>query len=291
MAILHDEDTRFKGLEKKIGFFVIVAFLGIVVTIVAVGIQHDVFASKTRLFFVTDSGTGIEEGMAVKLSGFDIGKVDRLELTNNAQVKVTLSILRSYMKWVKSDSKARLIKESVIGANVIEIMPGSDKEKSLENNAQIAFERGRGLGQVVDQLYSEVIPLIDDLKRIARRADMLLAGLPATQQKLDATLTSARKNLENLEKVTASDLPAMMKRGRETMDKTNETMDKTSETMDKADQTMNKADETMNKADETMDKAKKVVDSVGRTWPISRNIKVPRSKTLPVDSYAPGRSP
>jgi phospholipid/cholesterol/gamma-HCH transport system substrate-binding protein len=263
MAILHDDDTRFKGLEKKIGFFVIIALLGIVLTVVAVGIQHDVFSPKTRLFFITDSGQSIDEGMAVKLSGFNIGKVEKLELTDDAKVRVTLSILRGYMKWVKSDSKARLVREGVIGANVVEITPGSDKEKSLEHNTQIAFERGRGLGQVVDQLYAEVIPLIDDLKRVARRADTLLAGLPATQQKLDTALTSATKNFENLEKVTASDLPAMTKSGRETMEKASETMEKTN----------------------------KVVDSVSRTWPISKNIKEPRSETLPVDSYAPDQAP
>ena len=256
MAILHDDDARFKGLEKKIGFFVIIALLGIVLTIVAVGIQQDVFSPKTRLFIITDSGNEISEGMAVKLRGFNIGKVEKLELTDDARVKVTLSILRSHMQWVKSDSKARLLKEGVIGANIIEITLGSEKEKPLEHNALIAFERERGLGQVVDQLYAEVIPLIDDLKRVARRADTLLAGLPATQQKLDAALTSASKNFENLEKVTASDLPAMTKRGRE-----------------------------------TLDSAKKVVDSVSRTWPISSNIKEPRSETLPVDSYVPGQTP
>jgi len=262
MAILHDEDARFKGLEKKIGFFVIVAMLGIALTVVAVGIQHDVFSAKTRLFFIADSGQSIDEGMAVKLSGFNIGKVEKLDLTDDAKVRVTLSILRDYMKWVKSDSKARLVKEGVIGANVIEITPGSDKEQVLENNARIVFERERGLGQVVDQLYAEVIPLIDDLKRVARRADTLLAGLPATQQKLDATLNSAKRNFDNLEKVTASDLPAVTKRGRETMDKANE----------------------------TMDKADKVMDSVSHTWPISKNIKEPRSETLPVDSYAPDQN-
>ena len=256
MAILHDEDTRFKGLEKKIGLFVVVAFLGIVLTIIAVGIQQDLFSPKTRLFIITDSGQDISEGMAVKLRGFNIGKVEKLELTNDARVKVTLSILRSHMKWVKSDSKARLVKEGVIGANVIEITLGSDKEQVLEHNAQIVFERERGLGQVVDQLYAEVIPLIDDLKRVARRADTLLAGLPATQQKLDAALTSATKNFTNLEKVTASDLPAITKRGRE-----------------------------------TLDSAKKVVDSVSHTWPISSNIKEPRPETLPVDSYVPDQVP
>jgi phospholipid/cholesterol/gamma-HCH transport system substrate-binding protein len=263
MAILHDEDVRFKGLEKKIGLFVIAALLGIVLTIIAVGIQHDVFSPKTHLLFVTDSGQDISEGMEVKLRGFNIGKVERLELTDDARVKVTLSILRSYMKWVKTDSKARLIKEGVIGANVIEITPGSDKEISLEQNAQLDFERERGLGQVVDNLYAEVIPLIDDLKRVVHRADTLLAGLPATQQKLDAMIYSASKSFENLEKVTASDLPAIMKRGRETMDK----------------------------ASETMDKADKVMDSVSHTWPISTNIKEPHSETLPVDSYVPDQAP
>jgi len=163
MAILHDDDARFKGLEKKIGFFVIIALLGIVLTVIAVGIQQDVFSPKTRLFIVTDSGNEISEGMAVKLRGFNIGKVEKLELTDDARVKVTLSILRSHMKWVKSDSKARLLKEGVIGANIIEITLGSEKEKPLEHDAQIAFERERGLGQVVDQLYAEVVPLIEDL--------------------------------------------------------------------------------------------------------------------------------
>ena len=256
MAILHDEDARFKGLEKKIGFFVIIALLGIVLTVIAVGIQQDVFSPKTRLFIITDSGNEISEGMAVKLRGFNIGKVEKLELTDDARVKVTLSILRSHMQWVKSDSKARLLKEGVIGANIIEITLGSEKEKPLEHDAQIAFERERGLGQVVDQLYAEVVPLIEDLKRVARRADTLLAGLPATQQKLDDTLTSAKKNFENLEKVTASDLPAMTRKGRE-----------------------------------TLEGAKKVVDSVSRTWPISSNIKEPRTETLPVDSYSDGSSP
>ena len=263
MAILQDDDKRFKGLEKKIGLFVIVALLGIALTVIAVGVQHDAFSPKTRLYFVSDSGTGIDEGLDVKLSGFVIGKVEKLELTDGARVRVTMAIKNNYMKWVKRDSRARLLKEGVIGANIIEVTPGSVVEPVLEEDAQIAFERERGLGQVVDELYAEVIPLIEDLKRVARRADALLAGLPATQEKLDAALTSAKKNFENLEKVTASDIPAITKRGRETVEK----------------------------AGETMEKANKVVDSVSRTWPISTKIKAPAAETLPVDSYAPASAP
>jgi len=251
MAILQDDDARFKGLERKVGWFVLVAILGIVIAVVSIGIQQDVFSPKTRVFFVTDSGQDINEGMAVKLSGFVIGKVKKLELTDDARVKVTLSLLREYMKWVRGDSRARLLKEGVIGATVIDITPGTETTPVLARDSQIAFERERGLGQIVDQLYAEVIPLIEDMKRVLDRADTVLAGLPATQKKLDTALDSATRNLQSLEKVTATDLPAITRKGRE-----------------------------------TLDSAKKVVDSVSKTWPVSRHIEQPRSETLPVDSYS-----
>lgn len=256
MALLQDNDARFKGIEKKIGMFVILAIVGILLTVLAIGVHRGVFTPKTPLHFITDSGQSLDAGMAVKLSGFKIGQVDKLELTEQAQVRVTLSVEDKYMPWVRTDSKARLMKENVIGANFIEITPGKEPARPLASGSPITFERERGLGQVVDELYAQVQPLIEDLKRVVRRADTLLAGLPATQQKLDTAIISATKNLDNLEKVTASDLPAITKRGRE-----------------------------------TLDGAKKVVDSVSRTWPIRGHIKEPQIEALPVDSYEAANPP
>ena len=256
MAILQDDDARFRGIEKKIGLFAIVAVLGIILIIVSVGIRQDFFSPKTRLFFVTDSAQGIDSGMAVKLSGFRIGTVEKLELTDKARVKVTLSIIDQYMSWVRTDSNVRLVTESVIGANIIEVVPGTETAAKLTENSEIAFVRERGLSQVVGDLYSEVVPLIEDMKRVVNRVDKLVAGLPPTLEKMDSALTSANKSFTNLEKMTASDLPALTRQGRE-----------------------------------TIEKAGKVVDSVSRTWPISRNIEAPHSETLPVDSYSQGNVP
>ncbi len=230
--------------------FVLVALAGIVLTVLAIGAHQELFTPKTRIYFISDTGQDISAGMAVKLSGFDIGKVERLALTDDAKVRVTLAIDTEYMKWIKADSKARLLKEGVIGANIIEITPGGATAKAIARDSEIAFERERGLSQVVDKLYGEIVPLIDDLKRVVHRADVLLAGLPATREKLDVVLDSAARNLKNLEKVTASDLPAISRSGRE-----------------------------------TVEGARKVVDSLSRTWPISSNLEPPRTKLLPQDSY------
>jgi phospholipid/cholesterol/gamma-HCH transport system substrate-binding protein len=250
MAIMRDDDVRFRNLSRKIGIFLLIAAGGITLIAISLGVQEELFTPKTRIFFVTDSGRDIAHGMAVKLSGFNIGRVKRLALTEQATVKVTLEINDEYMKWVRTDSKARLLKEGVIGDTVIEVAPGSDKGMELTKNQEIAFEREMGMGQLIDELYDELRPLLQDLRSVARRADMLLAGLPATRERLDATLGSAQRNFENLEKITKSDLPAAVRGGRE-----------------------------------AVETSKKVVDSVSRTWPISNNIEQPKTGVLPLDSY------
>jgi phospholipid/cholesterol/gamma-HCH transport system substrate-binding protein len=250
MTILRDDDARFQRLERKVGIFVLLALAGIILTVIVIGARQDLFTPKTRIFFVSDTGQDLNVGMAVKLSGFDIGKVERLALTDSARVRVTLAIQSQYMKWIRTTSRARLLKEGVIGANIIEVTPGADTARPLAEDSEITFERERGLSAVVDQLYAEIVPILNDLKRVVHNADVLMAGLPETREKLDVVLDSAARNLKSLEKFTASDLPAIGRSGRE-----------------------------------TVEGAKKVVDSLGRTWPISSGMEPPRSKLLPQDSY------
>ena len=253
MTILRDDDARFERLERKVGFFVLAALAGLVLMVVFIGVRQDLFTPKTRVHFVSDTGQDLNVGMAVKLSGFDIGKVERLALTENARVRVTLAIKSQYMKWIRTDSRARLLKEGVIGANIIEVTPGTDVTAQLAENSEIMFDRERGLSAVVDRLYAEIVPILNDLKRVVHNADVLMAGLPQTREKLDVVLDSAARNFKNLEKITASDLPAISRSGRE-----------------------------------TVESAKKVVDSLGRTWPISGGMEPPQGKLLPQDSYGSG---
>ena len=88
MTIMQDPDQHFRHLERKIGTFVLVATFGIVLTIGAVGVKQEVFTPKTSIHFLTDSAHDIAKGTAVKLRGFNIGKVEHLTLTDDARVLV-----------------------------------------------------------------------------------------------------------------------------------------------------------------------------------------------------------
>jgi phospholipid/cholesterol/gamma-HCH transport system substrate-binding protein len=264
MTILQDQDVRFKHLERKVGTFVLIAVAGIALTFAAIGVKRGLFTARTTIHFIADSAQDIAEGTAVKMRGFVIGKVEKLALTDDARVQVTLDIRSDHMKWVRKDSKARLVKEGFIGAAVIDITPGSAPAPELAKHELIAFHRDAGLSDVVAQLRDEIVPILQDVKRLTHvlqdpngdfrqalhHTNVVLANLPETQRKLDSVLASTAKTLHSVERLATDELPVAVRSGRE-----------------------------------TLEGAKKIMDSVSRTWPISRHIEPGRAQLLRADSY------
>jgi phospholipid/cholesterol/gamma-HCH transport system substrate-binding protein len=314
---MKETDERFIGIEKKIGLFVIIAIAGIIAAIAFIGIQRGVFTPKTKVYFIADSGQGINEGTAVKLSGFKIGRVQKLSLDDVARVKVELSINTKYMKWIRTDSKARLFKEGFIGDSVIEITPGSEKAKQVAENGIIEFERAKGLGEIAEELKEEIKPVLSDVKEIIhyindpqgdvkqtlknlrkisedlpetqQRLNVLIKdadrGVNATTKKIDSILDSTKQTMNTVEgliKKVDKDIPNIL----EKTDRSLENIQKTTEEIKKAtEQTAPKIPSTLKKGEEAAEGAKEVTDAVKKIWPIRLFIKEPEEKTLDVDSY------
>ncbi|MDI6727878.1 MAG: MlaD family protein [Thermodesulfovibrionales bacterium] len=317
MELMKETDERFIGIEKKIGLFVFIAIAGIVTAMAIIGIQHGVFTPRTKIYFIADSGQGINEGTAVKLSGFKIGKVARLSLDDVARVKVELSINTKYMKWIRTDSKARLFKEGFIGDSVIEITPGSEKAKQVTENGIIEFERAKGLGEIAEELKEEIKPVLSDVKEIIhyinnpqgdikqtlKNLRKISEDLPETQQNLNALLKDANKGVnattkkidsvldstkqtmitvDDLIKKVDKDIPNIL----EKTNKSLENIQKTTEEIKKAtEQTAPKIPSMLKKGEDAAEGAKEITDSAKKIWPIRLFIKEPEEKTLDVDSY------
>lgn len=159
---LKDKDRRFKNLELKVGVMAALAVFAIIFLIAAIGVQKDIFTKKFHLYFVSESGAGFTEGMPVKLSGFKIGRVKDIELTDGARVKVAAEINKKYDRWVRDGSKARLSKEGFIGESFIEITTGKPEGKLLADGDMIPFEKAGG----VEELVAEAKPILTEVKEI-----------------------------------------------------------------------------------------------------------------------------
>ncbi|MEK6582490.1 MAG: MlaD family protein, partial [Nitrospirota bacterium] len=122
---MKETDPRFVSLQKKVILFFAVAVIGIIGTLIFLGVERGAFTPKYRIHFTVEKGTGFFEGMPVKLSGFKIGKIETLSLDENARVKILLLLDKKYQKWIRQDSRAMLTKEGLIGEDVIDVTVGA----------------------------------------------------------------------------------------------------------------------------------------------------------------------
>ena len=76
--------------------------------------------------FRTSDASGLQEGMEVRLSGYRIGQVDRLQLEPDARVRVSLRIQPSYRRFLGPRSQVRMVQDTLIGAGNLALTPDPD---------------------------------------------------------------------------------------------------------------------------------------------------------------------
>ena len=210
--MIREEDTRFRHLEWKIGLFIAIALAGVAVTVVLFGLQKDLFTKKFNLHFTADRGTGFVKGMPVKLSGFRIGRITSLALNDQAMVEITAEIGSKYSKWIRSDSTVKLVKEGLVGDNIVEVSVGSSEKPELKENDTIIYVKTKGLDELADEIADKVKPVLSevrdiisyinspdgDLKRSIRNLEQLTRNLDDTRQHADDLLITANTHIDRL---------------------------------------------------------------------------------------------
>lgn len=318
MGLFEETDRRFIGIERKIGLFIFIALIGLISVGVFIGMKQDIFTPKGHIYFITKSGQGINPGMPVKLSGFIIGKVRSSLLEDVGKVRVELSINKKYMRWIKSDATARLIKEGLIGEGVIEIIPGKEDSQELKEGALIKFEREPALGEMAEELRQEIKPMLTDLREIIHYANNDERGnlkiTLSNLSKLSDELLRTRKNLDGLIASVGTDVNHAVKRIDETLasvqgavgdlksvinqtggnlQNTFKRLDESLENLQKAtaelktvmESSAPKIPELIESGSMTVEGAKEAIDSVKGIWPISKGIEKPEEKPIKVDSF------
>ena len=204
VVFLKDNDPRFKWLNWRVGMFVGLLSVLVLVLLFMLGERQGLFSRKDKIHFVAESGSGLQPGMQVRLSGFRIGVADQVKLNEEAKVDVTLLIEQQYMKWVREDSIAILQQEGLIGDHYIEIAGGTAKAKRLAEGGVLMFAPALGIADIAQNLSNRTLPMIDsvqqtfdymndpkgDLRLMFTNVQHLTAELRETREKLDLLLLS-----------------------------------------------------------------------------------------------------
>lgn len=323
--MIQEEDVRFKHLEKKIGVFAAVAIAGIIAGVFLIGAEKDIFTPKYQLKFTAEKGTGFSRGMPVKLSGFRIGRVKTISLNQKAMVDIVVEIDKEYQKWIKNDSSAKLIKEGLVGDNIIEVSVGSPGGTMLKNSDIIRFEKTKGLEEVANDIADKVKPVLievrdiisyindpnGDIKQSLKNVNILTQELHGTREHVDTLLVSSKENIG-----------AITRNGTTVLNNANEKINALGPTLEKVDRSMAKIEESLppllqkidasldhvektaqqvqkasekamprvpqlvNSAEDVMQGADTLLNALKDIWPIKSHVPVPNEKEfVPGDSH------
>jgi phospholipid/cholesterol/gamma-HCH transport system substrate-binding protein len=308
--------VRFPHLLAKVNAFLLVGLLLVLTFVGIVAHKQGWFVHQTMIRVITPDALGISAGMPVKLFGFTIGSVREMHLVSGG-VDVQLSIMSQHMPRIPKGSRARFARESgVIGASVIEIIPGKPINGELAEGEQIEFDRSRGISEIVEEFRRQAAPAFAELKQALSSVNsagedvsVILKALRIEVEQLPATHKAMRRMLENADRaaIQMGTTLQSVQRASETIERATPALaGKLATTLESIDgavgqlrQTAAEAQETLrgvrpviDRSESAMRDASEVFSAAKRVWPLSDAFKDTPDATLPIDSFeargAPG---
>jgi phospholipid/cholesterol/gamma-HCH transport system substrate-binding protein len=118
-------ETHSTQFKVRLGLFVAGGFLIFALAIFLIGRQKNLFNPTFSLSTTFNNVSGMQVGNNIRFSGINVGSIDDIEIINDSTVKVDMIIQKSVQQFIKSDSRAIIGSEGIIGDRILVITQGS----------------------------------------------------------------------------------------------------------------------------------------------------------------------
>jgi phospholipid/cholesterol/gamma-HCH transport system substrate-binding protein len=196
-----------KGFRWKLGIFIVVGLVLLVMGLFFIGKQKNLFVSVFQLKSIFNNVSGLKVGNNVRFGGIAVGSVDGIQLVTDTSVLVNMSIKEEVRRFIKQDASASIGSDGLVGDRVVLISPGTMNRPVVKNN-EILVSRTpveteqimEGLktsadnAAIITQQLAEVAYKINHGRGIISR----LLGDSSLGNNLNATMANLRKGSAGL---------------------------------------------------------------------------------------------
>jgi phospholipid/cholesterol/gamma-HCH transport system substrate-binding protein len=197
--------------EAKVGLFVLAAMIILAYMSFQVGKRTFGLRKGYEITAVFDNVAGLSKDSSVQIAGVEVGRVADIHLWHGKAL-VVLKI-QSGIK-LEKDVTAAIKTHGVLGDKYVEILPGKEKESSMENGEQITHIQQQ---TDIDALLNHLAQIADDIKGVTGTLNKVLGGAQG-QQSLAEILENTRQLTRNLNAVVVNNqdtLHAMLENTRQ----------------------------------------------------------------------------
>ncbi len=181
----------YSAQERLAGTFVLIAVGLLVWLLISSQKTQNLFEDEITLYATMHSIQAVNKDTNVIISGLDIGSVTDVNIDDDNQVIITMSILKKYQKLIRTDSTAELLnfKFAMLGKSVIEISVGSPQLPVIEDGSTLTIKESFNLVQLVAKFEPVLGTLQDSIKK-----------MNAILQEIDPQMVGA--NVRNLDSIS-----------------------------------------------------------------------------------------
>ena len=193
----------------KIGIFISIGIAILIIAIFLLGEKNAMFKSTFDVKAYFKDIQGLRSGATVRLSGIDVGSVKKIQIMSDTtgRVEVTMSLVKDIQRFIKTDTKATIETEGLVGSKVVVLIISNTGAEEVgeggviktqeplgfsailaetkgimeytkdmtQNLAEIIARVNRGEGSIGKLLKDE--ELYNDAKALTKRADLSLQSI------------------------------------------------------------------------------------------------------------------
>jgi phospholipid/cholesterol/gamma-HCH transport system substrate-binding protein len=180
-----------KKIELKVGLFIVVSTILILVSVGYVAYKKDVFSKVYTYTLSSPTGENITEGMPILYWGFNIGHVSSMELTEKG-VLVQIKIPERNNRVIRSSSRFYLEKP-LLGASRIVVMTDDLKTPELSDSV---------IPEII--ISNDINESIKGVQDLAEKLDIIAANLITITDNLSDPKGDMSRIMKNVEKMTST---------------------------------------------------------------------------------------
>ncbi len=159
---------QYKKMLIAVGALIFATMVLLVFSVGYIVQKKGIFEKKYHYKLVAKSGADLVEGMPILYSGFEIGTVTKMKLTESGDVEIVIEIPESQIRWIKSDSKFILDKPLIGSPKIVVQSPNLDAQTlSMTEVRDIVTQDG------INELVAKVQPVLDNLQGILQNVNTL----------------------------------------------------------------------------------------------------------------------
>jgi phospholipid/cholesterol/gamma-HCH transport system substrate-binding protein len=142
----------FKNMPAvRLGVFVVLGLALIVIAIFMIGQKNSLFSSTFNVKAYFNDVQGIQSGATVRLSGINVGSVSKISIVNDAsgRVEVSMNLQTDIQRFIRTDTKASIETEGLVGNKVIVLKIGSSSAEQVKDGGYIQSEEPLGFSAII----------------------------------------------------------------------------------------------------------------------------------------------